>query len=234
MTVLPGAHQPASGYDEAETLCMDPPDPESGLESMDSSDDPGAALDRARVIVVAGGGVSSRESYVLVAELARALGGELAATSTLCERGLAPADRAIGVGHRHVTPTLYVVCAASGSRQHLDAVSPGAIIVAIDHDPDAPVFAAARYGVVGELETVVPALIAALNERLTASELEADQTGASCGHAVLAPDTADSVDTADSAACAPDSAATADRQPAVMLPSAAELVIRLVEDRVLR
>lgn len=166
ITLPPGAHQPASGYDEAETMYMAPPRPGGpGLEYMDSSDDPGAALDHARVIVVAGGGVSSRESYALVAELARALGGELAATPTLCERGLAPADRAIGVGHRHVAPALYVVCAASGSRHHLDAVRPGATIIAIDRDPDAPVFGAAHYALVGELETVVPALITALGER---------------------------------------------------------------------
>lgn len=167
ITLVPGSSQPARGYDEAEAMCLDLPDPEpqGTVEYLGSDPDPGAALERARVVVVAGDGVRTAETYALLGELARALGGELGATPALCAQGIAPPERAIGAGLRHVAPELYVVCAASGSLAHLRAVSPHAAIVAIDSDPEAPIFQRARYGIVGEIDTVVPALLAALAER---------------------------------------------------------------------
>lgn len=171
VTLTPGSYEPARGHDEAEALCLDlamDPDKEplgGSIEWVDSAADPGAFLDHARVIVVAGGGIASAETYALVGELARALGAELGATETLCSRGIAPAERVIGVGFRHVAPALYVVCGASGSPGHLGAVCSDATIIAINTDPEARVFRLATYGIVGRVETVIPALVASLAGR---------------------------------------------------------------------
>lgn len=162
VVTLPPGRRPARGTDEAEVLFLElraAGDPRIRLLGEDEDD--GAALMTAPVVVAGGGGVS-RESWRLVEELARALGAELGATRALVQRGIAPANREIGVGSRHVAPVLYVVCGASGSSSHLGAVSPDAEIVAIDRDPEAPIFKIASYGIVGAIEDVVPRLIAAV------------------------------------------------------------------------
>ncbi len=163
-TLAPGACRPTRGDDEAEALTFDAVeegDP-AGIEYLDSAVDPGAGLDSARVIVVAGDGVGDAAGYALVGRLAEALGGELAATRALSARGIAPPERVIGLGARHVSPEIYIVCAASGSNEHLAAVSPAATLVAINSDPDAPIFRAASYGIVGAVEQVIPELVDAL------------------------------------------------------------------------
>lgn len=158
----------ARGDDEAEVVQLE----EIGrgdarIEALGSSDDDGAALEHARIIVVAGGGTSA-DSMALVADLARALGGELGGTRAACLRGFLGPGREIGVGGRRVAPDLYIVCGASGSMAHLGAVSPDAEIVAIDRDPAAPIFRAARWGLVGTIEDMVPRLIKALGRERAA------------------------------------------------------------------
>lgn len=169
-TLAPGgaAQEPARATDVARIVDMSPETPaELPWEHVNShEDDPGAALDTARVVVSAGRGVQSAESLSLVAALARALGGELGGTHGLCRTGMVPPHRAIDIGGRRIAPALYVTCAASGSPAHLGAVAPGATIVAINTDAEAPVFRAARHGIVGSVEAVVPALLAALEGRV--------------------------------------------------------------------
>lgn len=157
------ADRPAArGTDDAELvhLAVVPPPVAAGVElSVEpAAPDP---LVAARVIVVAGAGVAP-SAMPLVVALADRLGGEVAGTRAVCERGQVAADRMIGVGARTVHPALYVVCGASGSMAHLGAVSPDAEIVAIDRDPRAPIWRAARWGLVGALEEQLPALLAAL------------------------------------------------------------------------
>lgn len=165
-TLTPGSYQTEKGEDESEIILLEAPlATNAQVEYVQSTDDPGASLETARVIVIGGAGVRTAESYALLEELAAALGGEVAATRNLCERGIAPADREVGVGARHVAPSLYVVCGASGSTGHLGAVSSDAEIVAIDKDPEAPIFRVASYGIVGALEDVIPELIKTLGER---------------------------------------------------------------------
>lgn len=165
-TLTPGAYRPAEGDDEAEIIFRRAGESEDGCgEYVEASDDPGAALDAARVVVVAGAGIDSFDNYALLEELAGALGGELAATSALCDKGIAPAEREIGVGARRIAPELLLLVAASGSSATLGAVSSDAEIVAINLDPHAPVFRVASYGIVGDLEEVVPQLVAALRQQ---------------------------------------------------------------------
>lgn len=159
--------RPARGDDEAEVQVARVSPPAGGLEYAGAEDDPGAPLERARVIVLAGGGVKSFETWAQLQSLAAVLGAELAATRTLCENGIAPADLEIGVGARRVDPDLLVVCGASGSSASIGALAGEAEIIAIDRDPDAPIFKLAAYGLVGELENVLPQLIDALRGRPT-------------------------------------------------------------------
>lgn len=157
----PAAH----GADEAELVALgvDGALPTAPL-IVDERADAGQAIDHARVVVVAGAGVSAG-AMPLVERLAALLGGEVAGTRGACARGLVAPDREIGVGARGVNPELYVVCGASGSNAHLGAVSLDAEIIAIDRDPRAPIFRAARWGLVGALEDILPALVAALEAR---------------------------------------------------------------------
>jgi len=166
-TVAPRGCRPARAGDDAEVQVTDVAPPDSGLVHTEERDDPGAALDRARVVVLAGAGVTSFETWGLVQTLAAMLGAEVAATRTLCNNGIAPADREIGVGARRVDPDVLVVCGASGSSASLGALAGDAEIIAIDRDPDAPIFKLAAYGLVGELDVVLPDLIDALRGRAT-------------------------------------------------------------------
>jgi len=157
----------AKGDDDAEVVQLEGTSAaDTRVEVIGAADDDGAALEHARVIVVAGAGTTA-ETMAVVGDLAKALGAELGGTRTLCQRGLLPQGREIGVGGRHVAPDLYVVCGASGSVAHLGAVSPDAEIVAIDRDPAAPIFKSARWGLVGTIEDLVPKLIEALGVKET-------------------------------------------------------------------
>lgn len=151
---------PAHGADEAELVAVEV-ETAAGPEVVGERPSDGGALAHARIVVVAGAGVSAT-TLPLVEALARALGAELAGTRAACTRGIIAADREVGVGARSIHPALYVVCGASGSSAHLGAISSDAEIVAIDRDPRAPIWKAARWGLVGTLEEHVPALLAAL------------------------------------------------------------------------
>ncbi len=160
-TLTPGSYAPAQGSaDDCEVLAIEPPSfsPASPYE-LDEQEDPDRALDTARIVVTAGAGVRDAEQLALVERLAQALGGELGATGNLCRLGLVSPSREIGIGARHVAPRLYIVCGASGSAAHLGAVGQDAEIVAINSDPDAPIFRVASYGIVGDLAEVLPAWI---------------------------------------------------------------------------
>jgi len=162
VVTLPPGRRPTRGAGEAEVLFLEMRAAgDARIKLLAQDPDDGASLLTARVVVAGGGGVS-REAWPLIEELARALGAELGGTRALCARGIAPASREIGIGARQIAPELYVVCGASGSMAHLGAVSPEAEIVAIDRDPEAPIFKVASYGIVGRIEEIVPKLIAAV------------------------------------------------------------------------
>jgi len=115
-------------------------------------------LSKAEVIVAIGRGIKSQENIALAEQLAAALGGDLAASRPICDAGWLPIDRQIGSSGQTVAPKLYVALGISGAIQHLVGMKNSTTIVAVNKDPEAPIFDIADYGIVGDIFEVIPVL----------------------------------------------------------------------------
>jgi electron transfer flavoprotein alpha subunit len=121
-------------------------------------------LSQAERIVSVGRGIKGQEHLKIAQDLARALGAEIAASRPICDAGWLPMDRQIGSSGQTVAPKLYVALGISGAIQHLVGMKGSRTIVAINKDPEAPIFEIADFGIVGDLFEIVPALIGELNK----------------------------------------------------------------------
>ncbi len=119
-------------------------------------------LSQAERIVAIGRGIKGQEHLKLVEELAQALGAEIAASRPICDAGWLPMDRQIGSSGQTVAPKLYLALGISGAIQHIVGMKGSRTIVAVNKDPEAPIFEIADYGIAADLFEVVPAMIAAL------------------------------------------------------------------------
>ena len=115
-------------------------------------------LSQSEVIVAVGRGIKEQKNLALAEELAKVLGGEVAASRPICDNGWLPLERQIGSSGQTVAPKLYVALGISGAIQHIVGMKGSRTIVAINKDPEAPIFEIADVGVVGNLFDVVPAL----------------------------------------------------------------------------
>jgi electron transfer flavoprotein alpha subunit len=122
-------------------------------------------LGTAELIVSVGRGIKEADNIPMVEKLAKALGAELAASRPICDAGWLPMERQVGSSGQTVAPKLYMAVGISGAIQHLVGMKASRVVVAINKDPNAPIFELADYGIVGDLFQVVPELTLEIEKR---------------------------------------------------------------------
>jgi electron transfer flavoprotein alpha subunit len=124
----------------------------------------GPSLKKAKVVVSGGMGVGTRENWALIEDAASALGAAIGASRPVVELGWIPVSRQVGFSGQKIQPDLYIAIGISGAVHHLAGLKAAKNIVAINKDPEASIFRAARFGVVGDIKDVVPAFVARVRE----------------------------------------------------------------------
>ncbi len=134
-------------------------------------------LKAARTIVAGGGGVGSKDNFRIIHDLAGALGGAVGASRAAVDGGFIDKAHQVGQTGTTVRPALYVACGISGAIQHRAGMEESAKIVAINLDPEAPILSVAHYGIVGDLNQIIPMMVKAIKERATADDDVAQAAG---------------------------------------------------------
>lgn len=157
------------GGAEADTEDLDVPDlgamgaakvVNSHVEESD-----GPKLDEAAIVVSGGRGLGEPDAYAMVDDLAKAVGGAPGASRAIVDAGWVPYSYQVGQTGKVVKPTVYIAAGISGATQHLVGMKGSKNIIAINKDPEAPIFAVADLGIVGDVHKVMPKLIEALQNR---------------------------------------------------------------------
>jgi caffeyl-CoA reductase-Etf complex subunit CarE len=124
----------------------------------------GMKLEEAQVIVSGGRGMKTKEGFEMLKSLADLLGGTVGASRAAVDMGLKPKANQVGQSGTTVSPKLYISCGISGAIQHIVGMSSSDIIISLNKDPNAPIFNVCKYGIVGDVNKVVPKLIEELKK----------------------------------------------------------------------
>jgi electron transfer flavoprotein alpha subunit len=165
----PGTFDPAEAGGEAEVTDLSPQfedfSTQAGMLEQAHAENEGPSIEDADVIVAGGRGLGSPENFALVEALAKALGGAVAATRAVVDAGWYPYATQVGQTGKTVSPKLYIACGISGAIQHKVGMQGSGVVIAINKDPNAPIFEFADLGVVGDLNEIVPKLTQLVEQR---------------------------------------------------------------------
>ena len=155
--------QPLSKAGEVSELPLSPVSNGVVRTCLKKKQEPGVDLGVAKRVVSVGRGVGSQDNISIIEALAKATGGELACSRPVAEgEHWMPKNRYVGVSGAVIKPDVYIACGISGQVQHMVGVNDARVIIAINKDKSAPIFKNCDYGIVGDLNKIVPALTARL------------------------------------------------------------------------
>jgi electron transfer flavoprotein alpha subunit len=164
-----GSFDPAEtgGEAEVEDVPVELEDFSTGARMVEQAheESEGPSIEDAEVVVAGGRGLGGPENFTLVEELAKALGGAVGATRAVVDAGWYPYSTQVGQTGKTVAPKLYIACGISGAIQHKVGMQSSGVIVAINKDPNAPIFEFSDLGVVGDVHQVVPKLTELVEQR---------------------------------------------------------------------
>ncbi|MDZ4701470.1 MAG: electron transfer flavoprotein subunit alpha/FixB family protein [Rhodothermales bacterium] len=149
---------------QVETLAVAVPEPKVVVESYEGATNGKLDVTEADIIVSGGRGLQGADKWGVIEDLAGALGAATGCSRPVSDDGWRPHEEHIGQTGKTVSPVLYIACGISGAIQHVAGMSSSKYIVAVNKDPEAPIFKVADYGIVGDVFEVLPAMTAAVRK----------------------------------------------------------------------